>query len=238
VGFIKKIRLPAIKDLPLFFASGLTGVLIYSYFFNSGSVTVSAGVSSFIIASSPIFTLMLTKIFLKETIKPLCWAGVIISFFGLAIVTLTQSAEFSFNTGVLLVTIAAISSGTYTTIMRVATKTYTALEATTYAIVMGTLGTLIFLPNAIREIPESNITVNLIVLLMGIFPAAIAYLAWSYALEKAKQTAHVTVFSYLIPLISTLLAYVWLRETLSVYTFIGGLVIITGMILTNIFAKD
>jgi len=122
--------------------------------------------------------------------------------------------------------------------MRILTKTYTALEATTYTIIAGTLGTLLFLPNAISEMPDSNLTVNLIVFFMGVFPAALAYLAWSYALSKAKKTAHVTVFSYLIPLISALLAFLWLGETISIFTFIGGLVIIAGMILTNIFDKE
>ena len=238
VGIIKGISLPKLKDLPWFVASGLTGVFLYSYLFNTGSVTVPAGVSSFIIASSPVFTLLLTRVFLKEIVKPICWIGVLISFCGLAVVTLTQATEFSFDIGVILVIIAALSSGTYSTIMRVLTKTYTALEATTYTIIAGTIGTLFFLPTAIREIPDSNLTVNLVVVFMGVFPAALAYLAWSYALAKAIKTAHVTVFSYLIPLISALLAYVWLRETLSVYTLIGGLVIIGGMLLTNFFDRE
>ena len=238
VGIIKGISLPKLKDLPWFVASGLTGVFLYSYLFNTGSVTVPAGVSSFIIASSPVFTLLLTRVFLKEIVKPVCWIGVLISFCGLAVVTLTQTTEFSFDIGVILVIIAALSSGTYSTIMRVLTKTYTALEATTYTIIAGTIGTLFFLPTAIREIPDSNLTVNLVVVFMGVFPAALAYLAWSYALAKAIKTAHVTVFSYLIPLISALLAYVWLRETLSVYTLIGGLVIIGGMLLTNFFDRE
>jgi len=238
VGIIKGISLPKLKDLPWFAASGLTGVFLYSYLFNTGSVTVPAGVSSFIIASSPVFTLLLTRVFLKEIVKPICWIGVLISFCGLAVVTLTQATEFSFDIGVILVIIAALSSGTYSTIMRVLTKTYTALEATTYTIIAGTIGTLFFLPTAIREIPDSNLTVNLVVVFMGVFPAALAYLAWSYALAKAIKTAHVTVFSYLIPLISALLAYVWLRETLSIYTLIGGLVIIGGMLLTNIFDRE
>jgi len=238
VGIIKGISLPKLKDLPWFIASGLSGVFLYSYLFNTGSVTVPAGVSSFIIASSPVFTLILTRVFLKEIVKPVCWIGVLISFCGLAVVTLTQTTEFSFDLGVVLVIFAALSSGTYSTVMRVLTKTYTALEATTYTIIAGTIGTLFFLPTAIKEIPDSNLTVNLIVVFMGVFPAAIAYLAWSYALAKAKKTAHVTVFSYLIPLISALLAYVWLRETLSIYTLIGGFVIIGGMLLTNIFDRD
>ena len=238
IGFIRKINLPKLKDLPFFIASGLSGVFLYSYLFNTGSVTVPAGVSSFIIASAPIFTLILTWIFLKESAKPLCLAGVFLSICGLAAVTLTQTAEFSFDIGLILVILAAVSSGIYSTVMRVLTKKYTALEATTYTIITGTIGTLVFLPTAISEIPDSNITVNLLVVFMGIFPAALAYLAWSYALAKAKKTVHVTVFSYLIPFISALIAYIWLRETLSIFTLAGGLVIIAGMIMTNVFDKE
>jgi len=238
VGLIKRIKLPKVKHLPLFAASGLSGVFLYSFLFNTGSVSISAGVSSFIIASSPVFTLILTKIFLKESVKPMCWVGVLISCFGLAAVTLTQASEFSFNLGLMLVIAASVSSGVYSAIMRAVTKNYTALEATTYTIIAGTLGTLLFLPTAIREMPDSNLSVNLVVVLMGIFPAAIAYLTWSYALSKAKKTAHVIVFSYLIPLISALLAYLWLNETLSILTLVGGLVIIGGMILTNVFDRE
>ena len=238
VGAFKKISLPKVKDIPIFIASGLSGVFLYSYLFNTGSVSVPAGVSSFIIASSPIFTLILTRIFLKEIVKPLCWVGVLISFGGLAAVTLTQTTEFSFDIGVILVVCAALCSGAYSAIMRVLTKKYTALEATTYTIIAGTLGTLLFLPTAIGEMPNSNLTVNLIVIFMGIFPAAIAYLAWSYALSKAHKTANVTVFSYLIPFISALIAYVWLRETLTVFVLIGGMVIIGGMVMTNLFDRE
>jgi len=121
--------------------------------------------------------------------------------------------------------------------MRVLTQKYTALEATTYTIIAGTIGTLLFLPTAIREIPDSNLTVNLIIVFMGVFPAALAYLAWSYALSKANKTAHVTVFTYLIPFISALIAYVWLGETLTIFVLAGGMIIIAGMLLTNIFDR-
>ena len=237
VGVIKRISLPRLKDLPLFATSGLSGVFLYSFLFNTGSVSVPAGVSSFIIASSPIFTLILTRVLLKEIVKPVCWIGVFIGLCGLAVVTLTQTTAFSFDIGLVLVICASVCSGVYSMVMRVITKTYTALEATTYTIVAGTLGTLLFLPTAAGEIHDSSLTVNLVIVFMGVFPAALAYLSWSYALAKAKKTAHVTVFSYLIPLISTLLAYVWLHESLSVFTFIGGLIIIAGMILTNVFDR-
>ncbi|MCL2820215.1 MAG: DMT family transporter [Oscillospiraceae bacterium] len=238
VGIIRKISLPKVGDIPLFIASGLSGVFLYSYLFNTGSVTVPAGVSSFIIASAPVFTLILTWIFLKETAKPLCLIGIAVSVCGLAAVTLTQITEFSFDFGLFLVILAAVSSGIYSTVMRVLTKKYTALEATTYTILTGTLGTLIFLPNAISEMPASNLTVNLLVVFMGVFPAALAYLAWSFALAKAQKTVHVTVFSYLIPFISAFIAFIWLHETMSLLTLAGGIVIIAGMIMTNYFGRE
>jgi len=237
IGFIKKIRLPKMRDLPMFVASGISGVFLYSFLFNTGSVSVTAGVSSFIIAASPVFTLFLTRIFLKEAIKPICWIGVLISLCGLAAVTLTQITEITISIGLILVISASVSSGTYSAIVRSLTKKYTALETTTYSIIFGTIGTLFFLPDAVREIPDSTIFVNLLVVYMGVFPAALAYLTWGYALAKAAKTAHVTGFSYLIPFISAVISYVWLRETLSLFTFIGGMVIIAGMVLTNSFAN-
>jgi len=237
IGALRKSRLPKLKDLPLFIASGLSGVFLYSYLFNTGSVSVPAGVSSFIIASAPIFTLVLTRIFLKEEIRPIYWFGAFVSFCGLAAVTLTQVTEFSFDIGVFLVICAALSSGIYSTVMSVLTKSYTALEATTYTIIAGTIGTLFFLPVALDELPGSFLCVILIVLFMGIFPAAIDYLAWSYEMAGAKKTANVTVFSYLIPFISALISYIWLRETISLFAFIGGMFIIAGMLLTNVFDR-
>ncbi|MDR2599899.1 MAG: DMT family transporter [Oscillospiraceae bacterium] len=238
IGIIKKINLPKLKDIPLFMLSGASGVFLYSFLFNTGSVTVSAGVSSFIIASSPIFTLILTRIFFKEKVKTLCWIGMFVGICGLAVVTLVHDTGFYWGSGLYLIVCAALCSGIYSAVVRGLTRKYTALEATSYTIIIGTIGTLIFLPTAIRELPDSNLTVNIVVLFMGIFPAAFAYLTWGYAISKAKKTAHVTVFSYLIPFVSTLIGYLWLHETMSVYTFLGGLVIIVGMLITNLFDRD
>jgi len=238
VGIIKKIRIPKLRDLPLFAASGLSGVFLYSLLFNFASVTLPAGLTSFVIASSPIFTMILTRIFLKEKVKAICWVGVLVSSLGLAAITLTEVTDFALNTGMILIILAAVFSGTYSAVMRGLTKNYTALEATTYTIIIGTLGMLVFLPGAISEISTSSTFANVVVLFMGIFPAALSYLAWGYALSKAKKTAHVTIFSYLIPFISSVLGFFWLGETLSAFTIVGGVIIIAGMLMTNVLGRE
>lgn len=237
IGIFKRIRLPRPRDLPLCIASGLSGVFLYQILFTTGSVTISAGVSSFIISAAPVFTMIFTTVFLKEKVKFMSWVGAFISFCGLAAVTLLQAYDFNIDVNLLLIIAASICSGIYSFVIRLLTKSYTAFEATAYTIIIGTLFTLIYLPDTIREIPGSNIQVNLAILFLGIFPAGVAYFLWGYAISKVNNSANVIVFGYLIPFISALVAYFWLGETITMMTIFGGIVIIIGMFITNIFGR-
>lgn len=234
---IKRIKPPAKEDIPLFVAAGFLGVFLYSWLFITGVNTVPSGVSSFLIASAPVFAALLSIVFLKEKVRLLSWSGIGISFFGLALVTLSQMDGFVINIGVALLLGASIATSLYTIIQRQLMKKYTPFEAASYAMIFGSLFNLVFLPNLLRELPQVPLSVNLIPLYLGVFPAAIAYLAWSYALAKAQSTAQVTTFLYLIPFIATVLAFLWLGESMTLFAFVGGVVIIAGMIISG-FSKN
>ena len=68
--------------------------------------------------------------------------------------------------------------------------------------------------------------------------SAFGYLAFGYALASAAKVAHRTVFLYLVPFFSALIAYFWLGETLTISALIGGIIIIAGMVITNFKRKD
>lgn len=232
-GMIKKIRLPEKKDLPMFALAGFVGIFLYMMFFNSGTVHVDSGISSFIIASAPIFAIIASRILLAEKVSKLCWLGVSVSLGGIAVITVSQTVDYAMNIGIVLLLLAAITSSGHNVIQRKLLKKYTALEATTYSITAATLVMLVFTPTLIRELPYSTAGVNLIVIYLGVFPAAIAYLFWGYALSKTAKTSHVVVFLYLIPFVALLLGYIWLDEVLSAWAVVGGVIIIIGMILAN-----
>ena len=234
IAAAKGIKPPKLRDVPKFAAGGLVGIFSYMFFFNTGSVYVESGVSSFIIASLPVFAIILSRLLLGERVSLIGWIGVAVSFGGLAVITLTQVAEFELNKGIPLLVMAAISGSIHNIIQRKLLKIHTALETTTYSIIAATIFMLIFLPGFIRELPGSTMSVNLVTAYLGVFPAALAYLSWGYALSKAEKTTHVTVFLYLVPFIAIIIAYFWLRETLSIWSFVGGIVIIAGMVLTNL----
>jgi len=95
----------------------------------------------------------------------------------------------------------------------------------------------VFLPGLIREMSGTPLIINIIPVYLGVFPAAIAYLSWSYALSKAKSTANVTMFLYLVPFFATLFAFLWLNERILPSAFIGGIVIILGMFISDRWGK-
>jgi len=202
--------------------------------FNTGAEMVLSGISSFIIASAPIFTLILSIKFLKEKTSPLIWIGVLLSFFGIIIIGVTQVNEMQVNMGVWLLLIAAISTSIYNIIQKHILVKYTAMQATTYSIAFGTLFMCVFIPSLIRELPTAPLEANIVVVYLGIFPAALAYLSWGYALSKAEKTVYVTSFLYLVPFLASIMAFLWLDERMPPLAFVGGAIVVAGMILVNI----
>jgi len=238
VILIKKVKLPDKKDLPLFALAGFLGIFLYFLLFNYGVNLVPSGVSSFLIASAPVFATLFSIFILKEKVKLLSWIGILVSFCGLLVVTASQMSGFVMNMGVILLIGASISTSLYTIIQRKLVRKYTPFEAAAYSVLFGTFFTLVFLPGLIREFPQVPLAINIIPLYLGVFPAAIAYLAWSYALAKARSTAHVTMFMYLVPFLATILAFFFIGEQITLFAFIGGVVIIAGMLISGLAKKE
>jgi len=238
IGVFKKIRLPKKKDLPIFALGGLIGVFLYMLFSKNGAVHIEAGIGSFIVAASPVFVLILSSLLLKEKVRPAGWVSISVSFVGLVIIMISQTDEFVLNIGVLLFLLATLCTSFHVIIQRKITRSYTALEATTYCILFATLMMLIYVPGLVRELPQSNLSANLVVVYLGIFPAALGYFSWGWAISKAKKAANVAMFQYLAPLVSSVLGYFWLGEILSAAAIIGGILIILGMVMNNMLGRD
>ncbi|MCL2753533.1 MAG: DMT family transporter [Defluviitaleaceae bacterium] len=234
VCVIKKTPLPKVRDLPLFALCGVVGVFLYMWLFNTGTDLVAAGISGFIIASVPVFTLILSIIFLKEKAKPMIWVGVITSFLGIVIIATTQMTDgFEINEGVWILLVAALVAGVFIVTQRLLLRKYSVLQATAYPIIIATVFMLIFLPDLLQELPNATSGASIVVVYLGVFPAAIAYLFWGYALANAQKTVHITSFLYLSPFLASIMAFIWLGERLPFLAIIGGAVVVGGMVITN-----
>ena len=71
------------------------------------------------------------------------------------------------------------------------------------------------------------------VIYMAVFSGAIAYFLFQRA-QKSIETSEANVFTYLMPLFSTPLAYFWLKEPITLPFVIGAVIIAAGVTISEI----
>jgi drug/metabolite transporter (DMT)-like permease len=70
------------------------------------------------------------------------------------------------------------------------------------------------------------------VLCLSIFPSILAYQIWNSALRKVSANK-VGIFLYLIPVYTTVISILFLKESLKLFQIFGGLLIFTGVLLVT-----
>ena len=227
-----KINRPKKEDLFSFILSGALGFFLYVILFNKGTALVSAATSSIIIATVPVFTALLATFFYKEKLKIYQWIAIGIEFMGILVLTL-MNGSFSINEGVLWLLIAALCLASYNILQRKLTKTYSALQASTYSIFFATIMLCIFLPGSINKAIHAPLIQMLYVLILGVFSSAIAYIAWAKAISLAEKTTYVSNYMFVTPFLTTILGFIMINEIPAKATILGGIIILSGLFIFN-----
>lgn len=228
----KGMRLPEMRDLPAVALSGFLAFTVYHTALNYGEITVSAGSASLLVNTAPIFTALLAAALLGERVGARGWAGMAVSFSGVALISLGEGEGFSLDPGALLVLLAAVSSAGYFVISKPYLSKYTALEFTTYALWAGTVPALVFLPVLSVELAAAPLGATLTMVYLGLFPTAVAYVGYAYVLSRLTASRTVS-FLYLVPAVAFLVAWVWLGETPSLLSVVGGMIVLAGVFVVN-----
>ena len=223
---------PAWRDLPAVLLGGLLGFFGYHVGLAFGQVTVEAGSASLIISSVPVFTALLAVAFLGERLGPLGWVGTLVSFGGVAMISLGEGGSFGVDPGAAPILLAAVSESLFFVFQKPYLDRYGSLRFTTYAIWAGTLTMLVFAPGLVRAVAGAPLEATLSVVFLGVFPTVVAYLALGYAFARMPAT-NATSFLYLVPGLAFLVAWVWLGEVPTPLTVVGGAVALAGVVLVN-----
>jgi drug/metabolite transporter (DMT)-like permease len=222
-----KVRLPAVRDLPLILVAAFFGMTAYQFLLNAGELFVPAGTSSIIVAAAPLVSVGIAVVAFKERLTALRVAGSIVAIGGVLLVCLARSGV-SFGATVWIVVGAMVVQGIYHPLSRMLLRRYSALAVATYAMVAGTAMTLPFVPFGWHTMISASGGAWLGALYLGLLPSALGFVLWGYAVARLPVVTSTSLL-YLVPAVAVLISFLWLRELPLPIELIGGAVVLLGV---------
>ncbi len=233
---VARVPPPARRDWPAFLAFGLVGIALSTLSLIFGLVSVSAGAGSFLVGTIPVFSTLLARAVFGERLSRLGWLGISISFAGIGLIAFGEGEGFRINLGAGWIVASALCQSIYYVGQKPLLARYSALQLSVYTILCGTVILLPlagWLPDAVRAAPWQATAVAAY---LGMFPIAVAFVTWSYALARAKA-ARVTSAMFAMPAIAITLAWVWLGEVPHPVSILGGATALLGVAVVTLWGR-
>ncbi len=198
--------------------------------------------SALIIATGPIFVLLIAAFMKQEKITPLKIVGMLIALGGVAVLVQQSYAHPASGdpagqptmAGDALTALASTAFSVFAVLGKKATERYSSLAVNGFAYVAGgamLIPVVIWQASAFPFARVSPAAWSSLVY-MALFPSVICYLIYYYALSRISAS-RVTAFIYLEPVLATLMAVAFLGERVTAQLIAGGTVIFAGVYLTE-----
>lgn len=229
-GNIKHLREYKINDYIQIFGIGILGTFLYNLFYYLGIKKMQASQAFIINYLWPIMTVVFACIILKEKITIKKIIAILLSFLGVVIVTGNGNFfNIDRNTliGALYCFLAATSYGLFSVLNK--KKNYNNfLRMMLFYFFTFIISLLYVLISKETFVPQISQLIGL--MWIGIFTSAIGFTSWVMALEKG-DTAKISNLAYITPFLSLIWIALILKEKISIFSIIGLIVIVLGIII-------
>jgi len=190
--------------------------------------------ASILESSSPIFTILMCLIFLKETIKPKEWRGLILALIGTFVIafepflTGNNHVQLSVQGNLLII----LSNIIWTVFLLLSKKIKTNPVFLTFYSFIISIPFFYFI--ALRESQSFALSPEALpgILYMAVGGSIIAFWAYQEG-QKRIEASEAAVFTYLKPAFSIPLSILWLKESFSPVAIFATILIIVGVFISE-----
>lgn len=236
--FIAEIKI-ARQHILFFLLAAVTGVSMFNTFvYVAGHFSTAINMAILGTCSSPIMSVILARIFLKEKIPTLRIIGMIVCVTGILLLLSKGNMEnllaFRFTKGDWWILAAALTFAIYNTTVR---KKPAGIHPVNFLLVIFLLGTIVLLPFYLYELNnKGGIAINTpnisAIIYLGLGASVICFLIWNKAIH-ALGSGRTALFGNLIPIFSSIEAVIILHEEFLWIYVVSMLLVFTGIVLAN-----
>ncbi|MEV0172525.1 DMT family transporter [Streptomyces sp. NPDC050803] len=209
--------------------SGLLWFGFYMVALNWGEQQVDAGTAALVVNIGPILVALLGARLLGDPMPPRLLGGMAVSFAGAVTVGLSMSGGGGSSLlGVVLCLLAAVGYAGGVVAQKPALARASALQVTTFGCLVGAVACLPFAGQLVRDAAEAPVSATLNMVYLGVFPTALAFTTWAYALARTTAS-RMGATTYAVPALVVLMSWLVLGEVPGVLTLAGGVLCLLGV---------
>jgi len=218
---------------PRLLVCGVLWFGVYNVALNAAEQRVDAGTAALLVNIGPILIAVLAGALLGEGFPRGLLLGGAVAFAGVVVITTATAVRASADAvGVLLCLLAAAAYAVGVVAQKPLLARLPALQVTWLACTIGAVSCLPYAPALVGEVEAARPSAVALVVYLGVFPTALAFTTWAYAL--ARTTAgRMGATTYLVPPVAILLSWGLLGETPAVLALAGGVLCLAGVFLAR-----
>ncbi|MCF7859268.1 MAG: DMT family transporter [Candidatus Cloacimonetes bacterium] len=223
-----------VEDYKFFLLLSFLQPFCYFIFESYGMKFISSTLGALIIATIPLFTPIFTYFLAKEKITLYHISGLVISFLGVFIVLTNDFIGRISALGISLLLLAVISANFYGIMVK---KLLTKYSGFTIVKTQNIIGLFYLLPLFLiferNKLSTLQITDFISIFKLAVFGSVLAFIFKTYVIKKIGLI-NSNIFANMIPVYTAIIAYFTLHEVLGMRKFIGMVIVISGLFISQI----
>jgi len=221
------------RDLGAVVLCGLLWFAAYNVVLNEAERRVDAGTAAMLVNVGPILIALLAGAVLGEGYPRSLVRGLGVAFLGAVVIglaTRSKSPDAAWGAALCLLAAALYAAGVIA--QKPALARHSALDVTFVACLVGAVACLPFAPALLDDLERADADALAWAVYLGVFPTAIAFTTWAYALSRTTA-GRMGALTYLVPPLAVLLGWALLGETPPPVALAGGALCLAGVVITR-----